>query len=391
MFFLELILIAILVTFNWSEYKQNLRELKSDVRQTIREEGWEDFFESYGDTVDLEETQYCVFSVDGENNVTIYSNHYPDMTEERLLAFGQKGVPRWKGVEDFFGVAYIYKTTKQGSFIILISGKEALEDSFPLLLGSVFVGILGLFLFWLAARKLSYWMVHPIEEMVGSEKMFMSNASHELKTPLTVISTNAELLSEEIGENRHLQYIQMETERMIAMVGKMLTLVRLDVPRIEQSQQYYADEALLDVIYPMESVAYEKKIRIKTDIMPKMQMTGDPEQMKNIMSILLDNAISYTKEGGGIRIAAGIRAGRFQLSVANTGEPISKEQSERLFERFFRVDEARGDAEQHFGLGLSIAAKIVEKYHGKIWAESKKGENIFCVTLPIKSGKNKTL
>jgi signal transduction histidine kinase len=225
-------------------------------------------------------------------------------------------------------------------------------------------------------------MVQPIEEMISSEKTFMSNASHELKTPLTVIRTNTELLAGEIGDNRHLQYIEQETERMITMVGKMLTLVRLDAPYMEQTQEHYqVDEALFDVIYPMESVAYEKQIRIETDIMQGMQMNGDPEQMKSVMSILLDNAISYTKEGGSIRIVSAIHGGRFQLSVANTGEPIPQEQRERVFERFFRTDEARGDSEQHFGLGLSIAARIVQNQRGKIWVESKNGENIFYVIL----------
>jgi signal transduction histidine kinase len=382
MFFLGLILIGVLVIFNWNDYKENLRELKYDVRQTIREEGWDEFFESYGDSVDLEETQYCVFAVDDENNVTIYSNHYPDMSEDRLLEWGKKIAPHWTGMEDFFGIAYIYKTTKQGRYILLISGAEALEASFPVVVGSILAGILGLLLLWLASRKLSHWMVQPIEEMISSEKTFMSNASHELKTPLTVIRTNTELLAGEIGDNRHLQYIEQETERMITMVGKMLTLVRLDAPYMEQTQEHYqVDEALFDVIYPMESVAYEKQIRIETDIMQGMQMNGDPEQMKSVMSILLDNAISYTKEGGSIRIVSAIHGGRFQLSVANTGEPIPQEQRERVFERFFRTDEARGDSEQHFGLGLSIAARIVQNQRGKIWVESKNGENIFYVIL----------
>jgi signal transduction histidine kinase len=116
--------------------------------------------------------------------------------------------------------------------------------------------------------------------------------------------------------------------------------------------------------------------------MPHMQMTGDAEQMKSVMSILLDNAISYTEEGGRIRVTAGLHGNRFQLLVANTGEPIPPEQRERLFERFFRTDEARGDAEGHFGLGLSIAGRIVENSHGKISVESKNGENLFRVILP---------
>jgi signal transduction histidine kinase len=112
-------------------------------------------------------------------------------------------------------------------------------------------------------------------------------------------------------------------------------------------------------------------------------MTGDPEQLRTVMTILLDNAISYTKEGGKIRIAAWQQGEKFHLLVANTGEEIPPEQREQLFERFFRADEARGDAEQHFGLGLSIASRIVKKQHGKIQVESRNGENLFHVTIPL--------
>jgi signal transduction histidine kinase len=389
LFFLGVMLIGVLAAINWNNYTRELEGLKNDVRQTIREDGWNNFIETYGEEIDLGDTQYCIFAVDDDKNVSIYSNHFPDMSEEKLMSYGQKLARHWKGTRDYWGVTYIYKRTKKlGGYIILLSGDEALEDALPVMVGSAVAGILGLFVLWLASRKLSRWMVQPIEEMLDSEKTFMSNASHELKTPLTVIRANAELLSGEIGENQHLQYIQQETDRMIALVGKMLTLVRLDASGIGQVQQpYCVDEALLDVIYPMESVAYEKKIRIQTDIMPDMQMTGDAEQMKSLMSILLDNAISYTDEGGQIRIVAGLHGGKFQLSVANTGETIPLEQREKLFERFFRQDEARGDSEQHFGLGLSIAGRIVETWNGKIWVESKNGENIFYVTLP-KSHKN---
>ena len=211
----------------------------------------------------------------------------------------------------------------------------------------------------------------------------MSNASHELKTPLTVISTNAQLLSEEIGDNRHLQYIRQETDQMIAMVNKMLTLMRLDVP-MEQTvfQRFRVDEVLLDVIFPMESVAYEKKLTMDADIEDGMELTGDAEQIRKLMTILLDNAICYTPEGGVIRIQASVRARRFHLRVSNTGEEIPKEQQEKLFERFYRADEARVSDGSHFGLGLSIAGSIVSNHHGRIWVESHDGQNVFQVILP---------
>jgi signal transduction histidine kinase len=380
--------IGVLTIFAWNNYRQNLAELKSDIYRTIHEIGWNDFFKSHGETeaADIGDVEYCIFSVDDDHIAEIYSNHYPDMPETKLLKYGQKLATHWKGTDDYPGFTYIYvRTREMGRFIILISGKEALESSLPVITACVVLGIFGLLILWLAAKKLSGWMVQPIEEMIESEKLFMSNASHELKTPLTVIRANSELLSEEFDGNKNLEYIKQETDRMIALVGKMLTLVRLDAPGTEQSSDaYFADEALLEVIYPMEQLAYEKQIVIKTDIMQDMKLSGDCEQMKSVMSILLDNAIRYTDEGGKICVEAGINGRRFLLTVSNTGEAIPTEKREKLFERFYRQDEARGDSETHFGLGLSIAGKIVENQHGKIWVESKNGENIFYVSLPVR-------
>jgi hypothetical protein len=383
-----IIFIGVLTDFAWNNYRQSLAELKSDVYRTIHEIGWNDFLESYDETevADFGDIQYCIFSVDDNSAVTIYDNHYPDMQEKQLISYGQKLASHWRGEKIYPGFTYIYKwIPKTGKFIILISGKEAIESSLPVIIACIVLEIFGLLIIWLAAKKLSGWMVQPIEDMIESEKLFMSNASHELKTPLTVIRANSELLSEELGGNKNLEYIKQETDRMIALVGKMLTLVRLDAPGAEQSPEaYFADEVLLDVIYPMEQLAYEKQIIIKTEIMQDMKLSGDQEQMKSVMSILLDNAISYTDDGGKICVKACVNGRRFLLTVSNTGEAIPAEKREKLFERFYRQDEARGDSETHFGLGLSIAGKIVENQHGKIWVESKNGENIFYVSLPVR-------
>ena len=118
------------------------------------------------------------------------------------------------------------------------------------------------------------------------------------------------------------------------------------------------------------------------DIQEQMQLMGDADQIRQLMTILLDNAISYTPEGGVITIHASLRSRKFFLRVSNSGEPIPKDQQEKLFERFFRADEARVSVGNHFGLGLSIAGSIVANHHGKIWVESRDGQNIFQVVLP---------
>ncbi len=380
--------VLIIVLFNWSNYKGQLRELRSGVRSEIRENGWNNFLRSGGEdeAFDFDCLEYCVVQLKKDGTVSVMANHFPSIPEERLMEYiARQRENNWKLDDGFSKITYISKFKKRyGRCLVLISTKPAVRAEMKLAAVSLFVAGAGMFLLIIAIKYLSGWLVRPVEESIQSEKKFMSNASHELKTPLTVIRTNIELLSDEIGENKHLQYIGMETERMVSLVNSMLTLARLDAHYPQQNiQKFQLDEALLNVIYPMESVAYEKKIKMDIQVEEGMRFTGDEEQIQSVMSILLDNAISYTSEGGSIEISAKIHSRKFYLIVANTGDPISEELKEKMFERFYRQDEARESTSEHLGLGLSIAQSIVEKHHGKIRVESAGGMNIFRVVLPV--------
>ena len=286
----------------------------------------------------------------------------------------------------FLQYTYLYKYQHNSGkrYLILISGTPALRATLPTLYVCGGLLLVGILLFAVSGRALSRWLTRPIEEMINSEKKFISNASHELKTPLAVIRANTQLLQKEVAsENKHLGYINQETERMISLVNKMLTLVRLDTAQNQAPMTHFqVDDALYDIIYPMESVAYEKGIRITTDIQENMYIDGVEDQIQDLLSILLNNAISYSPDGGEIVIRSYIQTKKFHLSVANTGDPIPEETRERLFERFFRADEARED-NGHYGLGLSIASSIVAHHNGRIHVSYEDGKNVFAVVLPL--------
>lgn len=373
-----------LVMFNWGSYEDRLMELRRQVRLEVSEIGLKEIENTHGEALEMDAVDYAIFHVKQDGSVECYSNHLPDVAEEKQYDYAQRVADHWKEPIELWEVTNITKQGRSGRYVVLISVYPAIRASIPTVAASLILAGAGIALLILLTKLLSRRLVRPVEQLLESEKKFMSNASHELKTPLTVISANTQLLAEEIGENRHLQYIRQETDQMITMVNKMLTLMRLDSP-IEQTvfQKFRVDEALLDVIFPMESVAYEKNLTMDVVVEEEMYLTGDADQIRNLMTILLDNAISYTPEGGRIHIHADIRGRRFLLSVSNTGEPIPKEQREKLFERFFRADEARANGGSHFGLGLSIAGSIVSNHHGKIWVESRDGQNIFQVMLPV--------
>lgn len=380
--------VLVIVMFNWTNYKNQLRELRTNVHSEIREAGWNKFLQTGGkdEAFDFEGLEYCLVQLKQDNTVYVMANHFSSISEEHLTEYVvQKRENNWNLDEGFSKITYISKFKKPyGRCLVLISTEPAVRAEMKLAAVSFIVAGLGIFILILVTRKLVCWLVRPVEESIQSEKKFMSNASHELKTPLTVISTNIELLSDEIGENKHLQYISTETKRMVSLVNEMLTLARLDAHYSKHAfQKFCVDEALLNVIYPMESVAFEKKIKMDINVQEGMWFTGNEEQIQSLMSILLDNAISYTAEGGSIEIDADIHSHKFHLTIANTGDPIPVEQREKLFERFYREDEARESSSNHLGLGLSIAESIVAKHHGKIRVESAGGKNIFRVTLPV--------
>ena len=383
-FLLTIIWIGILLLFLNSTYQNNLKDVKEDVRSALRETKWKNFIRTQGTALDLEDIGYCVFQIDDYKQPHILFQTFTNKTDEELLRYAKKYSLTWKKTHQTYKYTYIYKLQKkQGRrYLMLISPAPALQATIPAIVLCIFLLFGGLILFTFSSRIISRWLTQPIEDMISSEKKFISNASHELKTPLAVIRANTQLLQKEISaDNKHLEYIHQETERMIVLVNKMLTLVRLDTAQNQaQPKRFRVDEALYDIIYPMESVAYEKKICMTADIQEEMYIDGIEDQIQNLLSILLNNAISYTPEYGEIVIRAYIQAKKFYLKVSNSGDPIPEEIRDRLFERFFRADEARED-NGHYGLGLSIASSIAANRGGRIRVDYEDHKNVFSVVL----------
>lgn len=379
-FLLTIIWIGILLLFLNSTYKNNLKDEKEDVRSALREIKWKNFIRTQGTALDLEDIGYCVFQIDDYKQPHILFQTFTNKTDEELLRYAKKYSLTWKKTHQTYKYIYIYKLRKKQ--LMLISSAPALQATIPAIVLCIFLLFGGLILFTFSSRIISRWLTQPIEDMISSEKKFISNASHELKTPLAVIRANTQLLQKEISaDNKHLEYIHQETERMIVLVNKMLTLVRLDTAQNQaQPKRFRVDEALYDIIYPMESVAYEKKIRMTVDIQEEMYIDGIEDQIQNLLSILLNNAISYTPEYGEIVIRAYIQAKKFYLKVSNSGDPIPEEIRDRLFERFFRADEARED-NGHYGLGLSLASSIAANHGGRIRVDYEDHKNVFSVVL----------
>ena len=232
---------------------------------------------------------------------------------------------------------------------------------------------------WLLIRR----MVRPVEEAFVRQKQFVSDASHELKTPLAVISANAEVLEQEIGQNEYLGYIRSEVRRTDNLVRNLLTLARMDrQEKGAEMKPFDLSHALLDVVLPFESTVYEAGKILEYDIPDGIECCGNEEMIKQLAVILLSNALKYSDDGGQIRISLDARGKQREIRVFNTGDPIAPEDQEKIFDRFWRADPAHGSETGGHGLGLAIARSIVETHHGKISVESEEGKGTaFIVTL----------
>ncbi len=244
------------------------------------------------------------------------------------------------------------------------------------------IGGAAILVMFFISLYLSGRIIRPLEENDQRQKQFISDASHELKTPVAVISTNAEMLSREIGDNEWLANIQYENERMGGLIRQLLDLSRAENAEAQTEEVDFSRIAAGEAL-AFEMLAFEQGKTIQSDVEEGVQLTGNPTQLTQIVSVLLDNAIRHAA-GREISLTLKHQGHAALLTVTNDGDAIPPDKLKHLFDRFYRVDEARTDDGHHYGLGLSIAKAITEKHGGSITVSCRDGKIRFTVSIPIR-------
>lgn len=271
-----------------------------------------------------------------------------------------------------------------------ISSQMQTMNNLLLVCGLIFLVALVLFFgisWWLSGR-----MVGPVETAWQQQRQFVADASHELKTPLTVILTNAELLQS--GEHDATANARFANSIYI-MAGQMRSLVEnlLDLARVDNHQLQLQLEAVdfSDLVencgLSFEPVYFEAGRELVSRVQPGLCVRGSDRHLRQVVDILLDNGCKYATQGTQVELMLQLSRGQCLLQVRSRGEMLTPRQCKDVFKRFYRADEARS-RNGSYGLGLSIAQGIVREHRGKIWAQSKDGCNIFSVSLPL-SGQEK--
>lgn len=328
-----------------------------------------------------------VADIYADGTVRLAGSGYYDLDNDALiLSIVQEALQREsrEGVLQDYALRYMRQT---GTLTVRLaftdcSQEQATMRSLLLRMGGVSLAAL------LLLTGVSYWLagfaVKPVQQAWQEQKQFVSDASHELKTPLTVILSSADLLAESAPaeEQTYVENIRAESRRMKKLVEEMLTLFRAESVRRETAfSEVDLSDVVTDAALRFEPVVFESGRRLLYTIDEGLQVSGDRDALERLTGILLDNAVKYAPQGTDIRLTLTHQDRTACLAVENGGDPIPPEVAAHLFDRFYRADSSRTGT--GFGLGLAIARAIVQNHRGNIICRSQEGLNRFSVTLPV--------
>lgn len=375
--------------------KQNIEVISHQVLERVIQDDAPNSRPALGPNQNGEEVLLPYFTVNlwdsnGVYQAFVTSGTYANLQdtaelEDILSDCLRQGQP--EGTIGSYGLRYMrqdYGLYQRIAFVDMSMEQATLQE----LMGSYLqIGLAALILLLGVSILLARWATRPVARAWRQQRQFLSDASHELKTPLTVILSNAELLEAAPMDPRPARWadnIHSEAKRMKSLVEEMLTLARADnaVPTAVMAEVSLSDLAT-DCALAFEPVAFEAGKPLESDIAPDVTVTGDGDKLRQLVGVLLDNAIKYGRAGGTITLTLRRTDRQARLTVSNPGDPIPPEQLGRLFERFYRADASRGE-QSGFGLGLPIAAAIASEHKGTLKAESDQVSTRFLFTMPLK-------
>ena len=335
-------------------------------------------------------TPYFVMYINSAYEVmTIISNRF-DLSDGAVLS---ELLTELRSSDDAIGtikpyaLRYYRTNIPGGQKVIFMDISAQIDTMESLVENCLLIGALSFLLFLALSILLARWAVEPVDKAWQQQKQFTADASHELKTPLTVIMTNAELLQSPdctpAERDGFVQSIVTMSHQMRGLVEQLLNLARMDSGTVQREMQNLDySELMLDAIMPFEALFFEKGLTLTCNVQEGIRVHGFAPQLTQVSDILLDNAQKYAHPETNVVVTLQRTDRRHcTFSVTSTGDAISREDFTNIFKRFYRVDKARSGGGS-YGLGLAIASDIVQNHRGKIWAESRNGINTFFVQLP---------
>lgn len=392
------VILAVVLLSSLLSIRQNVTDLSRQVLQRVIRQESTPYrpemgisLEGGGQTVLLPYFTVRLAPLGGAYTAYVTGGTYSDLDDtEELAAILRACLDQEdsEGVLTAYHLRYLREASPGGgqriAFVDMSMGQAMLRET---LWSHLLITGAALLVFLAVSVLLARWATAPVERAWERQRQFLSDASHELKTPLTVILSNAELLKHtDLPEKpaRWAGSIQTEGRRMKRLVEEMLTLARGEAAAQPAAlEEVPLSDLLEDCVLAFEPVAFEAGKRLEYEIAPGVSVQGDSARLRQLAGVLLDNAVKYGAEREPIRLTLHVQDRRCRLTVENQGPPIPPEQLPKLFQRFYRADGSRGET-SGFGLGLAIAQQIAEAHKGSIRAESGAAGTRFICTLPCR-------
>ena len=336
---------------------------------------------SYDDTKSRIFIQYNVYTVILDNNSNykaIISHTFNERDREEIDKQIKNIIKKHdtnKYIKNLYVNEYSYIFTSDNILVLIDNSKTTQRLRENLLITTITFVILEVSVV-IVSYILTKWITTPVEESFEKQKRFIADASHELKTPLTVIDASCDAYFND-KQDKWIHNIKSESSRMSKLVKDLLDLAKLENNKEIELKKENLSNIVESTILTFESLFYEKNIKLEYDIDKNIYFNCNQDLIKELLGILIDNAINHTKENNKVIISLTNSNKEIILKVKNEGSKIAKEDEEKIFERFYRKDESRNRNSNRYGLGLSIAKSIVEKHNGIISATTKDNFTIF--------------
>lgn len=281
---------------------------------------------------------------------------------------------------------YLVCEEEQGTLIVFLDCGRSLSTFLSTLLTSVLLALLGLLAVLVLLLILSKHIVRPVAESYEKQKQFITDAGHELKTPITIIGADADLAEMECGENQWIADIRRQAQRLTRLTNDLIYLSRMEEeqPKLQPIEFPLSDVAE-EMAQSFQALAKSQGKELLLRIQPMLSFTGDEKAIRQLLSILLDNALKYSADSAPLQLKLEKQGRTILLTVSNpVAQPMEQDKLSHLFDRFYRTDQSRSSETGGYGLGLSIARSIVLAHKGKIRAESPDGRTLTIVVhLPV--------
>ncbi|MGL4362028.1 MAG: sensor histidine kinase [Cellulosilyticaceae bacterium] len=324
------------------------------------------------------------FSVKENNQGDILAvgiDRVPNLTNEEAIMYGDWVVEKGDSKGMVANFRYRVVTNNQGRLVIFLDCSRDIEMFRAFMINTIFISLIGIAAVFILVLVFSRTAIKPIIEAYEKQKRFITDASHELKTPLTIISTNTDVLEMDYGESEWSKSIKNQIVKLSLLVSNLVTLLRMDEETESiKAVDFSLSDAVIETVTPFALLFEADNKSLKMNVEKNISYYGNEEMIRELISIILDNASKYSAPNTEVEVVLKKQGRKYVFIIENQANGLQKGVLDYYFERFYRNDESRNSQSGGHGIGLSIAKAIVKKHKGKITAFSPDGKK-FVLTI----------